>query len=440
MDIPKENIYSVVELTEYIKSKLSKDETLSDVWVVGEVSNFTAHSSGHFYFSLKDSASQLPCAMFRGANQHLKFRVENGQKMLARGRIDIYIPRGSYNLIVSELHPEGMGSLHLAFIQLKERLEKEGLFSKEHKQPLPKFPERIGVVTSSTGAAFRDIENVLARRYPLARVVLAPTLVQGSGAAADIARSIELLNSQKDIDVLIVGRGGGSIEDLWPFNEEVVARAIFSSRIPVISAVGHETDFTISDFVADMRASTPSAAAELAVPDRTVLARHVEGYLELLATALGSRIAAERERLDRHYSALRPRLILDMLDQKKQRADEFSGRLQLDIRHTLKSRCQDLSALSGRLEAVSPLATLQRGYSYAVKHPDGPLVRSIEGVKPGEILSVVVSDGSLDCSVLGIHPRLEKKTARKTTKDMGKPRKEKSDGQPRGQRGLEDYK
>ena len=271
MITPTPTVYSVNELNSYVKRILDNDENLKHIFVTGEISNYKAHYSGHLYMTIKDESASVKAVMFAGNASRLRFRPENGMKVLIFGTVSLFPRDGSYQLYISDMQPDGMGALSVAFEQLKKKLAAEGLFSDSYKKPIPKFPTRIGVITSETGAAVQDIFNVLSRRFPSAEVVLRPTQVQGDGAAQDIAKAIYVFNEYNAADVLIVGRGGGSIEDLWAFNEEVVARAVFASEIPVISAVGHETDYTICDFVADLRAPTPSAAAELAVPDRLEL-------------------------------------------------------------------------------------------------------------------------------------------------------------------------
>jgi exodeoxyribonuclease VII large subunit len=323
-----ETVYTVSEITRQIRRSLEEEFPL--VRVEGEVSNFTAHSSGHLYFSLKDEGAQLRCVMFRSRRRRMIGPLpSNGMAVRALGQITVYERSGQYQLSVIELRPAGIGALARAFEELKHRLAEEGLFDAVHKQPIPKFPGRIGVVTSPTGAAVRDIIRIIGRRFPLARLILAPVQVQGEGAAREIALAIERMNRHRLADVLIVGRGGGSMEDLWAFNEEVVARAIFSSAIPVISAVGHEIDFTIADFVADLRAPTPSAAAELVVPDRQELAGVIAGARQRLLSAAAGRIGRQRERvvtLVRSYGLRRP---ADLIAGRMQRLDELERRLQL---------------------------------------------------------------------------------------------------------------
>ena len=273
-------IFTVSEISKFIKNYLESNDNLNKVWLRGEITNFTLHRSGHMYFDIKDEESVIPVAMFRNANQHLKFKPEHGMKVIANGSISVYLPHGRYQFILTDLLPDGLGALHLAYLQLKEKLSKQGLFALEHKVQIPQYPRVIGVITSATGAAVRDIINVTTRRYPGIRILISPSKVQGEGAAKELVIALKRLHEIGGVDVIIIGRGGGSLEDLWAFNEEVVARAIFESKIPIISAVGHETDFTISDFVADARAPTPSAAAEMAVPDIIELTQSITNNIQ----------------------------------------------------------------------------------------------------------------------------------------------------------------
>ena len=328
-------IFSVKEITRYIRMKLESDGLLADVWLRGEISNFTHHTSGHMYFTLKDEASRIKCVMFAAHNRRLPFTPRDGTKVIARGSVTVYERDGNYQFYVTQMQPDGIGSLYLAFEQLKRKLEAEGLFDPARKRPLPRFPRTIGVVTSPTGAAIRDILTTLGRRYPQAKVALVPVLVQGEGAAPSIVRAIELLNRLGEADVMIVGRGGGSIEELWAFNEEIVARAIAASRIPVISAVGHETDFTIADFVADLRAPTPTAAAELAVPHVLELKETLEHLKRRMRGALAAAVESRRQRLERIRRSpvlLYPRRYLlahaERLDRAAGGADAQPGRAQ----------------------------------------------------------------------------------------------------------------
>ncbi len=361
-------IYSVSELTREIKVLL--ETTIPTIWVEGEISNFKLHSSGHMYLSLKDEDAQISAVFWRGRNKGLPFTPEDGMKVIAQGRVTVYEKRGSYQLDIFKLHPAGIGALQLAFEQLKKRLFEEGLFEDTHKKPLPLYPERIGIVTSPTGAAIRDLYSICSRRLPQIQLVILPVSVQGDGAAEDIAQAIDEFNEFGAVDVLIVGRGGGSLEDLWAFNEEIVARAIFRSFIPVVSAVGHEIDFTISDFVADLRAPTPSAAAELVVPDGKELMLSLNGAMTRTLQHLKNKIAREIERLEgikNSYGFKRPD---DIVHQYQQRLDEFTRLAGTNISHILALAAQRYRALHARLVSLGPESVLSRGYSICYRLDD----------------------------------------------------------------------
>lgn len=388
-------IFSVSMLNETIRSLLVNDPRLREVWVRGEISNLKKHSSGHYYFTLKDRGSQISCVSFRQTNRSLKFDPEDSMSVILYGSVDVYTVRGQYQLKVLDMRPDGIGEMFRAFEQLKKKLEAEGLFEQSRKRPIPRFPARIGISTSPTGAAIHDVINVLSRRYPM-HVLLAPCLVQGDAAAQSIADSIELLN-KAEVDVIIVGRGGGSLEDLWPFNEEVVARAIFNSRIPVVSAVGHETDYTIADFTADLRAPTPSAAAELVVPDRVELKRFMDSMLQRLEYAATHKMVDLSTRLDHAYDSLEPEKLREMIDQRYQRIDELVTAMEKDANYGLGSREMLLKALAGRMNAVSPLNTLERGYCIAMSND--VVVRSVDDVTVGFRLDIRVTDGTIICDV-----------------------------------------
>ncbi len=393
------HIFTVEEVTRYIKDKLISDPKLADIWISGEISNFVHHSSGHFYFTLKDEHSQLPCAMFKWANEGIGFEMKDGLKIIALGCIDVYKPQGRYNFVVSQVHPKGPGELYLKFLQLKEKLSKEGLFNVEFKKPIPRFPNKIGVVTSPTGAAIKDILNITARRFPSVEILLVPTLVQGDNAADDIVHSIDLLNRYANVDVVILGRGGGSIEDLWPFNEERVARAIFNSCIPIISAVGHETDFTISDFVADIRAPTPSSAAELAVPDKEDLIRHVLTMNNSLRHNLSLTVRMKKTQYEGIRNILKPKLLLDRVIQNQQQADDLNAKMVIHIENLLMLYTNRYNALNEMLDAVSPLATLKRGYSITLMLPKESVLSSITKVEENDDVKVILHDGEMRCKV-----------------------------------------
>lgn len=389
-------IYSVSVLNETIRSLLVNDPRLREVWVRGEISNLKKHSSGHYYFTLKDRGSQISCVSFRQTNRGLKFDPEDSMAVIVYGSVDVYTVRGQYQLKVMDMRPDGIGEMFKAFERLKKKLEAEGLFEQSRKRPIPRFPAKIGISTSPTGAAVHDIINVLSRRYPV-NVLLAPCLVQGDAAAQSIADSIELLN-RTDADVIIVGRGGGSLEDLWPFNEEVVARAIFNSRIPIVSAVGHETDYTIADFTADLRAPTPSAAAELVVPDRIELKRFMESMFQRLEYAMDHKIMDLNVRLDRASESMRSEKLQEMIDQRYQRIDELVTAMEKDVKYDLGSKEMLLKALAGRMNAVNPLNTLARGYCIAMS--DNFVVKSVNDVKVGSRLDLRVTDGNVICDVM----------------------------------------
>lgn len=382
-------VFTVSELNSRIKSSL--EEQFSDIWIEGEISNFKPATSGHLYFSLKDSQGQIRAVMFRGAAMKVRFRPENGLSVLAYGRVTVYEPRGDYQIILETMEPKGVGSLQLAFEQLKKKLEEEGLFRSDRKKPLPFLPRKIGIVTSPTGAVIRDMIHVLTRRYPNIHILLRPVLVQGEGAREDIARAIEELNRRDDIDLLIVGRGGGSMEDLWAFNEEIVARAIADSRIPVISAVGHETDFTIADFVADVRAPTPSAAAEMAVPvledllyslskQRRALYQNITSKIENYALMLKRWEAYFRDPTRRLTESL---LKIDHI--REQMISSMENRLKF-LRQTLQHRQEHLTALN-------PTAILSRGYAVAKRLSDGHIIRDAAILKEGDEVEVQVHHG-----------------------------------------------
>jgi len=440
MDIfAEKTILTVTRLTALLRGVL--EDNFEQVWVQGEVSNLSMPSSGHIYFTLKDAGAQLRCVMFKGSARNLKFRLDDGIALIVRGRISVYDQRGEYQLICDYLEPAGVGALQLAFMQLKERLAKEGLFGEQHKRPMPMFPQRIGVVTSPTGAAIHDILNVLRRRFASVDILLYPVRVQGEGSAVEIARAIDDMNRLDQVDVLIVGRGGGSMEDLWAFNEEAVARAVHRSRLPVISAVGHETDWTISDFVADLRAPTPSAAAELVIASSVELRVQRESLDHRLRLAMENRLANLESRID----ALR-RALHDpgsMMGHLAQRVDDLAGRLELALKNSaarsrgqldrlqdglkhldpartvadlhqrirlLTEQCQRLMTAkveemkyalatnSTRLDVLSPLQTLSRGYAIAATC-DGTVVTSTTQLASGDAVRLHLHHGRVLCRV-----------------------------------------
>jgi len=396
-------IYTVSQLNALVRELL--EVSFPEVWVKGEISNFRSYPSGHLYFTLKDGSSEIQAVMFQSLAAQLDFQPEDGMNVLAYGSVTVYERRGRYQLEVKRLKPAGLGRLQLAFERLKERLKAEGLFDEIHKRPIPKYPERIGVITSTEGAAIRDMISIVSRRYPLVELLIFPVKVQGEGAAEEIAQAIGLANRyhlREPIDVLIVGRGGGSMEDLWAFNEEIVARAIFHSAIPIVSAVGHEIDFTIADFVADMRAPTPSAAAELVVPRRDDLLGQVSELLRRLAALQRARLEDHRLRLKMLTSSYAFRRPIRSLSEHRQTLDHLSELLIRAFRVRKQALEERLRALLGRLEAVSPLAVLSRGYA-VVEDQSGRVVKSAAQVKLHERLSVRLHRGRLSCEVLEKH-------------------------------------
>ncbi len=391
-------ILSVRELTSYIRQLLEVDEVLADVWVEGEVSNFTRSGAGHLYFTLKEAEAQVSCVMFRNAAGRLSQLPSDGDAVLVHGQVSFYAAGGKLQLYVDFLRPLGLGVLYLHFQELKERLEAEGLFAPERKRPLPPFPRRIGVVTSPDGAAFRDILHILGRRYPLAEVVLSPTLVQGKEAPPRIVAALERLRDQA-VDVIILARGGGSLEDLWPFNEECVARAIRAAPAPVISGVGHETDFTIADFAADVRAPTPSAAAVMAVPDREELRTQLFHLRKRLLRGLEQQVSGRRQRLEEFRLRLRRLSPQAQIAGRRQRVDELAGRLARQIRHRLEVDRERVRSASLRLAALDPQATLRRGYAIVRRLPQRQIVLSPAQVAAGDPLEVQVRDGCFEAEV-----------------------------------------
>ena len=390
-----QQIFTVSELTASIKGEL--EAAFGHVWIEGEISNLATPRSGHSYFTLKDAGSQLRSVIFKYVGRRLPFQLEDGMQILARGAISVYAPRGDYQFIIDRAEPRGAGALQAAFEQLKQRLADEGLFDDRHKQPLPLLPKTIGVVTSATGAAIRDILNVVGRRFANVHVLIAPVRVQGSEAPAEIAQAVNMLNRLPDVDALIVGRGGGSLEDLWAFNDEGVARAIFASTIPVISAVGHEVDFTIADFVADLRAPTPSAAAELVVQNKENLRYTLDTLSGRLQQAQYNQIAQRQAALTQYSRRLRdPR---KRLHEFQQRNDELHHRLVTAFQHKLGTKRLQLEKAAGKLDSLSPLALLSRGYAVCRNTATAAIIKSINDTKPGESVSVRVADGELLCDV-----------------------------------------
>ena len=391
-------VYSVSQVNQYVKRMMDGDELLSGLLVRGEISNYKTYPSGHHYFSLKDEAGSIRCVMFRSDAARLRFRPAHGMKVIAFGRVTVFPRDGQYQLYCSELMPDGAGDLNAAFEQLKARLGAEGLFDPAHKKPIPAMPGRVALVTSPAGAAVRDMIRVLGARWPMAQVVVVPVRVQGEGAAAEIAAAIDRVDREQLADVIITGRGGGSLEDLWAFNEEVVARAIYRSEIPVISAVGHEPDVTIADYVADLRAATPSNGAELAVPDQNEVAARLRQLAARMERAQRGRLDRARQRLKLLSSSRVMSSMRAPIEDRRMLLDYQHRRLTAAFRETLAARQREMARLSAALDALSPLKVLGRGYSIA--RAGEAVVTSVDQVKAGDGLAVRVSDGTLHCTVL----------------------------------------
>ena len=396
----KRKALTVSDLTRRIKSLL--EEGLSNIWIEGEISNFKLHSSGHMYFSLKDEQSQVGCVMFRRENSSLAFEPADGMQVLCYGRVSVYAPRGQYQIYVERIEPKGVGALQMRFQQMREKLQKEGLFDEARKRPIPFLARRIALVTSQDGAALQDILNVLGRRFSSANLLICHVPVQGAQAAGEIADMIDYVSENDSADVMIVARGGGSLEDLWAFNEEAVARAIFRSAIPVISAVGHETDFTIADFVADLRAPTPSAAAELVLPRREDL---LERLRELRSRMRQSVLGLVDERRETLKALLGARVLRDPLfafETRFQKLDELVRGLSMRAQMILSSKKESVSALVGKLEALGPLSTLKRGFSATLKLPAQTLLTSVRSVKVGDEIKTRLQDGFLKSRIMEV--------------------------------------
>ena len=391
------NVYSVGQVNHYVKNMFTQDYFLRKVYVKGEVSNCKYHTSGHIYFSLKDETGTLSCVMFAGHRRGLAFRMKDGDKVVVGGAVDVYERDGRYQLYAKEITLEGAGALYERYLALKQELEDMGMFAREYKQPIPHFIHTLGVVTAPTGAAVQDIRNIAGRRNPYLQIILYPALVQGEGAKESIVKGIRMLD-QDDIDVIIVGRGGGSIEDLWAFNDEPVAHAIYECKTPVISAVGHETDFTIADFVADLRAPTPSAAAELAVDDFRSVMESFRIYRERLQSAMNSKTELFAERLKAYETKLKYLNPESVLREKRQHAADLEERLRSSMEHKLTEKRHELAVWIQRFEGLSPLKKLNGGYAF-VSDTDGHAVTEISQVKKGERLSVAVTDGVIEAIV-----------------------------------------
>lgn len=395
------SVITVSQLNFYIKSLLDESPALREIYITGEISNLTDHyRSGHIYLSLKDDKALVRAVMFAGNARHLRFKPEEGMKVIARGRVSVYEATGQYQLYIEDMQPDGIGALNLAYEQLKKKLSAEGLFSDEIKKPIPTYPKRIGVITSPTGAAVQDILNILGRRYPIAEVVFCPVLVQGENASAQLIDAIERFNKANAADVIIIGRGGGSIEDLWAFNDEKLARTIAKSDIPVISAVGHETDFTICDFVADLRAPTPSAAAELATPNMAELLSYFKSVKDSLPAIIQRRIDFEKQELDNLASS---KVLLspdEFINIRKNELDMLSADMIKAFKAILSENQREFVALSAKLDALSPLSVLSRGYS--IVQNKNKVIKSAKELNIGQNIMVKLSDGKAECEVKAI--------------------------------------
>lgn len=391
----KQIIATVSQLNGFIKKTFEANPVFSDIWIKGEISNYKKHFSGHIYLTLKDEGGVLKAVIFKSNTYSLTFEPSDGMKVIARGRVSVYEPGGVYQLYITEMLPDGAGELYLAYEKLKKKLSDEGLFDEEHKKPIPKYPERIGIVTAPTGAAVRDIINVATRRFPLAKLILFPAKVQGTGAADSVCMGIEYFNSAKKCDVMIVGRGGGSIEDLWAFNEEKVAYAIYNSEIPVISAVGHEVDFTIADFVADLRAPTPSAAAELAAPSAKELYTRLEDYRYTIKTL----VAADFERKANRLKMLKLITPQDYINNCSQRLDMAVKDMLVNTKRIAELKRSQLSTVAARLDALSPLKVMMRGFALPVTD-NGEVIKSVKKLDKEKDFVLKLHDGSRKCTVV----------------------------------------
>ncbi|MBQ7821643.1 MAG: exodeoxyribonuclease VII large subunit [Clostridia bacterium] len=398
------NVLSVTQLNEYVKIILDRDSLLASVYITGEISNFVNHRTGHFYFTLKDEGGVVKAVMFKSSNSKLKFLPENGMKVIVHGRVSGFVRGGDYQLYADDMEPDGIGSLYIRYEQLKKKLESEGLFDRSRKRPLPKIPTRVGIITSPTGAAVRDMINVTGRRFPFAKIILYPSLVQGDGAPEQLIRALNYFNETNSADVVIIGRGGGSIEDLWAFNDETLARTVAASRIPVISAVGHETDFTICDFASDVRAPTPSAAAELAVPDTAELKRKFANVVSRMELSLTKKLELSKRRLD---AAAKSRALTSpryMIDDKRMLVLTASERMDNAFSMLYEKKRQQFALQTARLQALNPMSVISRGYS-AVFLGDGTLVKSVKQVKEGDAFAFRTGDGEVDGIVTSVKPK-----------------------------------
>ncbi len=397
-----EKIFTVSSITQHIQRVFKEDPNLNNITVIGEISNFKDHSSGHMYFVLKDEQSQIKCVMFRGNSFGLSFKPSDGMSVKAKGEVRVYEKRGEYQLYVSQMTEAGRGALFAAFEELKERLKAEGLFRPEIKKALPKIPHKIAVITSATGAAIRDIISITLRRFPNIHIVVVPAQVQGNDSAQQIAENILFLNRvMPELDFIIIGRGGGSIEELWAFNEEILARAIFASNIPIISAVGHETDFTISDFVADLRAPTPSGAAEMAIPDKNSLVKHLILLQEKVKRIFLHVLEIKRQKYLNSAENLKYQSPKYKILQHLQTVDDLNNRLKLSIRHILEINENILMKYREKIITLSPKSVLNRGYSICLKLPEKIVVKSIEQIDKNNQIEIIVQDGAISANVSG---------------------------------------
>lgn len=384
-------ILSVSDITNFIKQTLENE--FSDINVVGEISNFKAHVSGHWYFTLKDNSAQISCTMWKGLNSYVTFTPQDGMKIIVSGRITVYPPRGNYQIDVRSMKVAGIGELQAAFEKLKQKLSAEGLFDQKFKKEIPRFPQKIGIVTAIDGAAFQDIISIASRRFPLVELVICPAKVQGEGAASDIVNSIQMLNKNSDVDVIIVGRGGGSLEDLWAFNEEIVARAIFESQIPIISAVGHEIDFTIADFVADLRAPTPSAAVELATPDRNDIFEYLENYLDNLTSLIDEKISLNFEEVDSIMNSYGFRQAQDLVKNKIQTLDNLFFVFNSSIENKFKNYFHILDLQNSRLNSMNIDNVLKRGFTYVKQNEK--IIGRLKNFDNNSMFSINFFDGEI---------------------------------------------
>ena len=389
-------VLKVSEINRYVKGLIQGDPRMRDLWVSGELSNFKHHRSGHMYFTLKDSISSLRCVFFRRENVRCIFKPTDGMEVILHGNISVYEPDGAYQIYVAEMEPAGMGSLFLAFEQLKRKLEAEGFFRADRKKPIPALPRKVALVTSPTGAALQDMLTTIKKRFPHVHLLVVESLVQGSGAAADIVRALDLLNKRNDIDLIILARGGGSLEDLWPFNEEAVARAIYRSELPVISAVGHETDFTIADFTADLRAPTPTAGAAAAVPEKEEMLLKIKQFRERAAMALQRRLQQEKQKVDHIVSDRFFRLPGRRIKLSTELLEQLEVKLRREIVRVLQYKGMRLTAQIDKLESYSPLKVMNRGYSYC-RDEEGNIIRSVKQIRLGRLLQLSFKDGQAVC-------------------------------------------